>query len=194
MKISAATKKLFCTLVILVIFSGVSYAAKKSNTVIDDRSRNIYQLFMKHNPKLSADSAKKYSEIVIEAANKFKQNPYVIAAIIVHESTVNNKAVSKGGDYGLMQVRWSIHSKAIKQRFPKVRHAKDMFDARTNIFFGTEIFTDCMRKSNNDVAKGIMRYSAGNSRLRDKVLSTVRELEVQDRRNSIHNTHRKKER
>lgn len=192
MKISVSTKKLLCTLVILVIFSGVSYAAKKAAPEIDDRSRNIYQLFMKRNPNLSADSAKKYSELVIEAAEKFKQNPYVIAAIIVHESTVNNKAVSKGGDYGLMQVRWSVHSKAIKKRFPKVRNAKGMFDARTNIFFGTEIFTDCMRKSGNDVAKGIMRYSAGNTRLRDKVLSTVRELEAQDRRTKTHNTHHKK--
>ena len=147
---------------------------------VDQRARNIYALFTKVNPKLSTDRARNYTEIILEAAAKFKQDAYVIAAIIVHESTVNNKAVSKGGDYGLMQVRWKIHEKAIKQRFPKVRKADDMFDARTNIMFGTEIFTDCMKKADNDVAKGLMRYSAGNTKMRDKVMATVRELRNND--------------
>lgn len=178
------TRKLLCILLIISVLSGTSWATKKLSPDFDERARNIYQLFTKHNPKLSGESAKKYSEYVIEAADKFKQNPYVIAAIVVHESTVNNKAVSKGGDYGLMQVRWNVHSKAIKQRFPKVKHAKDMFDARTNIMFGTEIFSDCMRKSGNDVGKGLMRYSAGNTRLRDKVLSTVKELESKNKINT----------
>lgn len=146
----------------------------------DSSARNIYAVFMKANPKLSPAIAKKYAEIVIDVSAKYKQDPYVIAAIIVHESTVNNKAVSKGGDYGLMQVRWKIHEKAIKQRFPDVKNASDMFDARTNIMFGTEIFMDCMRKADNDVPKGLMRYSAGNTKMRDKVMSTVRELRAND--------------
>ncbi|MBQ4431018.1 MAG: transglycosylase SLT domain-containing protein [Synergistaceae bacterium] len=155
-------------------------ARKASSPEIDPRARNIYALFTKVNPKLDQASAKKYAEIVIEAAGKYKQDPYVIAAIIVHESTVNSKALSKGGDYGLMQVRWKVHEKAIKQRFPNVRKAGDMFDARTNIMFGTEIFSDCMRKAGNDAAKGLMRYSAGNTKMRDKVIATVKELRAQD--------------
>lgn len=146
----------------------------------DPRARNIYALFMEANPKLSPALAKKYAEIVIDVSDNYKQDSYVIAAIIVHESTVNNKAVSKGGDYGLMQVRWKVHEKAIKQRFPNVKNAHDMFDARTNIMFGTEIFRDCMRKANNDVPKGLMRYSAGNTKMRDKVMSTVRDLRAND--------------
>ena len=159
----------------LLILAVLALCAAKS--VNDVKVRNIYALFTKVNPKLSGSDAKKYTEIIIEACAKFKQNPYVIAGIIVHESTVNSKAVSKGGDYGLMQVRWKVHEKAIKQRFPKVKHGKDIFDARVNIFFGTEIFSDCMKKSNGDVGKGLLRYSAGNTKLRDKVLATVKELE-----------------
>ena len=162
------------------ILAGESYPAQKKDKPPDNRARNIYQLFMSVNPKLEASSAQKYAQIVIEAAEKFKQDPYVIAGIVVHESTVNNKAVSKGGDYGLMQVRWKIHEKAIKQRFPKVKKANDMFDARTNIFFGTEIFSDCMKKTDGDFQKGLMRYSAGNTKLRDKVTATVKKLYAQD--------------
>ena len=152
-------------------------ANRVEKSVNDVKARNIYALFMRVNPRLSSSDAKKYIEIIFEACAKFNQDPYVIAGIIVHESTVNRKAVSKGGDYGLMQVRWNVHSKAIKQRFPKVKHGKDILDARVNIFFGTEIFYDCMRKSKGDVGRGLLRYSAGNTKLRDKVLATVRELE-----------------
>ena len=172
------TRKFLLTVIFLLVISGTSYPAQKKEP--DSRARNIYQLFTSVNPRLDPASAKKYAEIVIEAAEKFKQDAYVIAGIIVHESTVNNKAVSKGGDYGLMQVRWSVHEKAIKQRFPKVKRANDMFDARVNIMFGTEIFRDCMRKSDNDFQKGLMRYSAGNTKLRDKVTATVRDLRAKE--------------
>ena len=152
----------------------------KTKADIGRKARNIYELFVKYNPKLDKDSAKRYAEIILEASEKFKQDPYVIAGIIVHESTVNRKAVSKGGDYGLMQVRWKVHKKAIMQRFPKVKKADDMFDARTNIFFGTEIFADCMKKTGNDFQKGLMLYSAGSTKLRDKVTATVKDLRAKD--------------
>lgn len=174
------TRKFLLTLIFLLVISGTSYPAAKKQSPPSNKARNIYALFTEKNPRLNPSTAKKYAEIVIDVSEKFKQDPYVIAAIIVHESTVNNKAVSKGGDYGLMQVRWNIHKKAIMQRFPKVRKANDMFDARTNIMFGTEIFTDCMKKVNNDTAKALMRYSAGNTKMRDKVLATVRELRARD--------------
>ena len=162
---------------LLCLFFLTLFAAKA-----DERSRNIYELFTRVNPKLSGASAKKYTEILLEAAKKYNINPYVIAALIVHESTVNNKIVSKGGDYGLMQVRWKVHEKAIKQRFPSVKNSKGMFDAKVNIFFGTEILSDCLKKSNGDVGKGLLRYSAGNTNLRDKVLATVKELESKNKK------------
>lgn len=171
-------RKFLLAVIFTFILAGESYPAQKKPP--DNKARNIYQLFMSVNPRLDEARARQYAEIIIEASEKFKQDPYVIAGIVVHESTVNNKAVSKGGDYGLMQVRWNVHEKAIKQRFPKVKRANDMFDARTNIFFGTEIFRDCMRKSDGDFRKGLMRYSAGNTKLRDKVTATVRGLQAKD--------------
>ena len=159
------TRKFWLTVIFLLVLTGVCYPAAKKSSQPDNKARNIYALFTEANPGLSQESAKKYAEYVIEAAEKFKQDSYVIAAIIVHESTVNNKALSKGGDYGLMQVRWKIHEKAIKQRFPKVKKAKDIFD---------------VKRVNNDTEKGLMRYSAGSTKLRDKVMATVKTLRAKD--------------
>ena len=149
--------------------------AKLSNSSNSSKSQKISSLFMKINPALTKTLADEYASYVIEAAEKFNQDPYVIAAIIIHESTVNNKAVSKGGDYGLMQVRWRVHEKSIKQRFPNVKKSKDIFDAKTNILYGTEIFSQCMSKTNN-TKQALLKYSAGSNKLVSKVLKTVKDL------------------
>ena len=161
--------------IIILVFANTAYNAQ------DTRIKNIVTVFMKHNPKLTAKTAEKYAAIIIEAAAKYKQDPYVIAAIIIHESTVNNKAVSKGGDYGLMQIRWKVHEKAIKKEYPKVKKANDMFDARTNIFFGTEIFAYCSSKTKTTEG-ALMRYSSGSTKLTSKVLATVKELQDMDKK------------
>ncbi len=165
-----ALRAAFALLITLVI-SGNAFAASAP----DVKARNIYQLFTTKNPKLSASAAKNYTELVIQAGKKYKQDPYVIAAMIVHESTVNYKAVSKGGDYGLMQVRWRVHEKAIKQEYPKIRKATDFFDPKTNIFFGTRILSECAAKSKN-LHGALLRYSGGGEKVTAKVLNTVNQL------------------
>ena len=170
------TRRLLYAFLIVLVITASAFAAPQK---IDNRARNIYQLFTKANPKLNAGTVKKYVDIVMSAAQKYKQDPYVIAAIIVHESTVNARAVSKGGDYGLMQVRWRVHEKAIKAEYPKVKKATDFFDARTNIFFGTRILSECAAKS-KDLRGALMRYSGGGTKITAKVMNTVKELQEMD--------------
>ena len=167
------TKRLVFALLAVLVISGNAFAAQS----VDPKARNIYQLFTKANPKLSAGTAKNYTDIVIEAGKKYNQDPYVIAAMIVHESTVNYKAVSKGGDYGLMQVRWKVHEKAIKKEYPKIRKATDFFDPKTNIFFGTRILSECAAKSKN-LKGALLRYSGGGEKITAKVLNTVKQLQA----------------
>ncbi len=166
------------TFALLILFANFNEALASS------KAENIIELFTKVNPGLAHKTAKNYSEIIIEVCNKFKQDPYAIAAIIVHESTVNNKAVSKGGDYGLMQIHWKAHSKAVMKKFPKVKNAKGLFNARINILYGTEVFAYCMSKSDS-LKGGLLRYSAGNEKFANKVLATVKELRAKDKNTSV---------
>lgn len=169
----AVRHRIVFALLIVCVIAGCAFSA----SALDAKARNIYQLFTSRNPKLSASAAKNYTELVIQAGKKYKQDPYVIAAIIVHESTVNYKAVSKGGDYGLMQVRWRVHEKAIKKEYPKIRKATDFFDPKTNIFFGTRILSECSAKSKN-LKGALLRYSGGGEKVTAKVLNTVEQLKA----------------
>ena len=168
-------RRLLYAVVMLLVLAGSAFAAAQ----VDSRARNIYQLFARTNPKLEGGTIKKYVDIIMAAGKKYKQDPYVIAAIIVHESTVNAKAVSKGGDYGLMQVRWPVHEKAIKAEYPKVKKPADFLDARTNIFFGTRILSECAAKS-KDLKGALLRYSGGGEKVTAKVMKTVKELQAMD--------------
>ena len=180
-------KFLYLCLLLLVIIPSKQSAAKSTSY----KASNISQLFISVSPSISAKTATNYANIIISACDKYKQDPYVIAAVVVHESTVNSKAISKGGDYGLMQIRWAVHEKSIKKEFPKVKKAKDILDPKINIYYGTEVFAYCAKKGGS-TREGILRYSAGNEKLADKVMNTLKELQNKDKNTNTKSNSKKK--
>ena len=104
---------------------------------------------------------KELTSIVISAGEKFGIDPKVIAAIIVVESSAKPKAVSKGGDYGLMQICWKVHKKDIQRRFPSIKAAEDLLDPSVNVQIGTEIFAR-YSSQRNTLRGALLRYSDGN--------------------------------
>ena len=144
--------------------------------------RSIAELFCRYNKKLTSKQARQYAEYILQAGNKFGQDPFVLAAMVVHESSANASAVSRGGDYGLMQVRWSVHKKRIMKEYPSVKKAKDFLDPKINILMGTEIFTEYRASVGPDLRAGLLRYSAGNKKLANKIFATKKELEAAQKR------------
>ena len=148
-----------CVLIIIVtIFSIPSEGADK-----------ISALFYKYNPA----RAEEIAEVVRVTANDYDVNPNIIAAIIVHESGVRPRAVSKGGDYGLMQVRWRVHRKT----YSEIRQsAAQLFEPSVNIRIGTDIFARYY-KQKKTLRGALLRYSGGNNAYTRKVLNTFGVLE-----------------
>lgn len=163
-------RKILCAIALVLVLCSVALAARGQDT----RVKNIVSLFTRVNPSLSAKTAESYAQIILEAGQKYRIDPYAIAALIVHESTVNAHAVSKGGDYGLMQVRWKVHAKEI-QREHRVKSSKGLMKPRVNIFFGTRILSECYAKAGS-IEGAIRLYSGGNRQLVAKVTRTMREL------------------
>jgi soluble lytic murein transglycosylase-like protein len=141
------------------------------------KKQSIAALFQQYNKKLSDEKAADYALYIMQACKKFNQDPLIIAAMIVNESTVRHDALSKGGDYGLMQVRWRVHQKKIKKKYPQIEKARDMFDPKYNVLVGTEIFSACYATAKQDVRGALLYYSAGNERLADKVFAVLAKLE-----------------
>ena len=138
--------------------------------------RSIEGLLARYNAGLSQKRARSYAEYIVDAAKQFKQDPFVLTAMIVNESSARHDALSKGGDYGLMQVRWRVHKKNITKKYPHIKQAKDMFDPKYNVLVGTEIFSR-YRAASNDLHGGLLRYSAGNKKLARKIFAEMKKLE-----------------
>ena len=159
-----------------------SPSGRNTNAVKDVSKRRAAQkmtitnLFRKYNKKLNERQATDYANFIMQASEKFGQDPLVIAAVIVNESTVRHDAISKGGDYGLMQVRWKVHRGKIVKKYPHIKNAKDILNPQYNVLVGTEILSNHMASSQN-LRGGLLRYSAGNHKLADKVVAVLNHLE-----------------
>jgi soluble lytic murein transglycosylase-like protein len=155
-------------------FAKTKEGAPKRN---DAKRKSIASLLRKYNKKLNNQEAYNYAIFIIQASEKFGQNPFVIASMVVTESSARYDAVSKGGDYGLMQVRWRVHGKKIKSKYPHIAKAKDMLNPKNNLLVGTEIFSTYHATAKKDVRQALMYYSAGNKRMAEKVITLASQLE-----------------
>jgi soluble lytic murein transglycosylase-like protein len=150
---------------------------------LSDRKKNeakrksIAAALRQYNKKLSEEKAYEYAVLIIQTSDKFKQNPFIITAMVVNESSARHDAVSRGGDYGLMQVRWRVHQKTIRKKYPHIARAKDMLNPRNNLLVGVEIFSAYREAANQNLHDALLSYSAGNRRLAQKVFAVSDRLE-----------------
>ena len=159
---------------VLQNFPAEKMDARKIN---EARRKSIAALLRQYNKKLSDEEAYDYAVLIMQACDKFGQDPFVIAALVVSESSARHDAVSRGGDYGLMQVRWRVHEKKIRNKYPHIAKAKDMLNPKDNLLVGTEIFSVYRATAKHDVRGALMYYSAGNKRMADKVFTLLAQLE-----------------
>ena len=149
----------------------------EAHKINEAKRRSIAALLRQYNKKLSDKDAYDYAILIIQASEKFGQNPFVIAALVVSESSARSDAVSRGGDYGLMQVRWRVHEKKIRNKYPHIAKANDMLIPKNNLLVGIEIFSTYHATAKHDIRGALMYYSAGNKNLADKVVTLVAQLE-----------------
>ena len=120
------------------------------------KKESISALLLQYNKKLSDEKALDYATYIMQAAEKFNQDPFVIAAMVVNESSARHDAVSKGGDYGLMQVRWRVHQKKIRKKYPHITEPDHMLDPEHNLLVGTEIFSTYRATAKQDIRGGLL--------------------------------------
>jgi len=117
----------------------------------------IADRFMKVNPELEPYAARKYGEYILEASELFGVNPFLIAAMIIKESTVRYKARSRYA-YGLMQINWNAHKHGLRSAFSGIQTLDDLIQPRNNILAGTYIFSWYLDSSDGDVSEALAKY------------------------------------
>jgi soluble lytic murein transglycosylase len=93
-------------------------------------------------------------------------------AIITVESNFNPNAVSKRGAIGLMQVRYSVWGKELKEQ-GIIKHRNDLFDPDTNIRAGTYILKVLHVQHKGDFIKIMIHWSGGAKKFHQKVMNCM---------------------
>jgi soluble lytic murein transglycosylase-like protein len=127
----------------------------------EEKAAVIMNRFMKANPELDEYAAGKFAEYILEASGEFGVHPFLIAAIVIKESTVRYKARSRYA-YGLMQINWSAHKRGLRSAFSEIQTLEDLIQPRNNILAGTYIFSCYLDSSDGNVSEALAMYLGRN--------------------------------
>lgn len=103
-------------------------------------------------------STEKYSDIINEAASKFKIDPKLIKSVMAQESSGNPNAVSSKGATGLMQLMPATGQKVADDIGIKGYSA---LNPRDNIMAGAAYLSQQYYKYGKDIEKTLAAYNAG---------------------------------
>jgi soluble lytic murein transglycosylase-like protein len=81
----------------------------------------------------------------------------LILAMIEHESSFNQEAVSSTGDSGLMQIN-KVNYEMLEEEY----RCDDMFNPYQNVFSGVKIINKYIDKYEGDYGKALMAYNMGD--------------------------------
>ncbi len=120
--------------------------------------------------------ARRIVDAAIRSAETHQLEPELILAIIAVESMFNERAVSRVGARGLMQVMPGVHSDKVREIGG--RHA--LFDPAKNIYTGAQILSDYLDDQSGNLRRALLRYN-GSLNLRssaypEKVMRVYRDL------------------
>ncbi len=108
---------------------------------------------------------KKYSRFVESAAKKYDIDENLIYAIIKAESGFNEKATSRAGAKGLMQITDST-AKWIGGQIDIDENA-DIFDPQINITLGTWYIAKLLKDNDGNLIMALASYNAGSGNVKD---------------------------
>ncbi len=124
----------------------------------NERVTAIIATFLRQrNSALSEKTAREYAWYITDAGREFGVDPFLVASILVKESTAKWDARSPKGAYGLMQIHWKAHQKSIRKAFGIIKTLEDLMEPQNNIRVGTYLLANHIRRY-QDTDRALDRY------------------------------------
>lgn len=133
-----------------------------SVATLSKKQETICKYIMKHNSQVSYKDANYMAYCMVEAGDKFKLDPYLIAGLAKKESNFNRTSVSGAGAVGLMQVHWPSHAKSLPKTFKSITCREDLFNIKNAIYAGTWLYK-CAYSTYGSHIKALNCYLGGSS-------------------------------
>lgn len=111
-----------------------------------------YKLYIRSSKKKPSEYIREYENIIKQASRVFKVEPFLIKAVIKAESDFDNRAVSRKGAQGLMQLMPDTANDM---------EVEDPFSPEENIFGGTRYLSLLLERFKNNKRLALAAYNAG---------------------------------
>ncbi|MCP5158372.1 MAG: lytic transglycosylase domain-containing protein [Gammaproteobacteria bacterium] len=111
----------------------------------------------------------------IQNAERHRLDPELILAIIAVESTFKERAVSRVGARGLMQVMPGSHTRKVRE----IGGSRELFNPAKNIHVGSRILVNYLNDHSGDLRRALLRYNGSlgtRSSFPDRVMRIYRNL------------------
>jgi len=118
---------------------------------------NTKMKFFSHAMKLQFPKFFEICKNVWHNSKEHNLNPYLMMAIIHHESGFDPNAIGKTADFGLMQINLKTWQSYFNLTLDK------LFDVEENIKIGCYIFRHYLNQSNNEI-DALIKYNQGYSK------------------------------
>jgi soluble lytic murein transglycosylase-like protein len=163
--------KSFILIIFIVLSIGHIKEVHHGRLTIDTSYLFPYIKYIQNkNPKLPESKATEIVEASSRWAREFNLDKKLILAIQQVESMYRPHAISESGAYGLMQVIPVWHKDKII-RAKKELGNPEIFNINTNIFLGTLVLHECMKRTKRVTSKALLCYSGQTPGYDKKVLS-----------------------
>ncbi|MFA9375567.1 MAG: transglycosylase SLT domain-containing protein [Lachnotalea sp.] len=163
-----------CILGFPIALCGINYQEPNSTPikeiVINEQETEYSKIFnqkvKKPEPKgvkqheiiiLPVNMSEETQEMIIEISNKYDIAYTLTIAVIEHESECDADAISKTGDYGLMQINQINH-----ELLSSTLGISDFADSKQNVEAGCYMFNELFKKY-KDVNLALMAYNMGEN-------------------------------
>ncbi len=121
------------------------------------RVKVMQRYFCAKNPRLSSRNALRYAALTERNCRHYKVDPFLVAAIIVKESTVRRTARSCCS-YGLMQINWDANKSWIRKKFRTVHGPGSLLHSGPNIKVGTYMMKSALERTGGNVDRALDIY------------------------------------
>ena len=126
--------------------------------------------------KISESKAAQIVRAAMVNGDRHQLEPELILAIIAVESTFKERAVSRVGARGLMQVTPGIHRKKVQA----IGGSRALFDPAKNIHTGSQILVTYLNDHSGDLRRALLNYNGSlgmRSSYADRVMRIYRDFQ-----------------
>lgn len=138
-------------LVVLATMLTIAIKPVHAKSKPSSKKKTLQEYVSTHCKRACVD-VKTLKDTVKLMSHRHKVPANLIMAVVKVESRFKKTALASG-NYGLMQVNYRSHKR------------KNLFDVSTNIDVGTEILSDCLEKSKDNIRKALTCYKGNDSKV-----------------------------